>query len=375
MSDDARLQPGIHHRTGEKPPAAYRALLLDVAPAATPMAVREALATLYHVPTELARDKELHDGLAALVGYGRRLFDDSVHDPPLTRAARPDHLAYLDQRHNAFPPFRWARTPAANRGESDVVIQLTGPHDASVSCGVAELVAAVTEQGLPLEAVAVFAAFGRPDGRGWLGFHDGVSNLEASRRPAAIVSSGDPRWLAGGTTMALLRLAIDLRTWRGLTRAEQELLVGRDRDTGAPLVGLDADGTPLSRPSRDPETDRLAFADPPETTVPAIERSHVHRANQSRASPDAPAALRIFRQGYDYLETTESGPLVTGLNFVSFQADLATIVHLLHAPGWLGDVNFGGEPDEAPAFIALADGGLYVVPPHDDPFPGAGLFG
>lgn len=178
------------------------------------------------------------------------------------------------------------------------MIQLIGPHEASVSCAVAELLAAIEQDELPVEAAAVFGGFGRPDGRGWLGFHDGVSNLESSRRPAAIVSRGDPAWLAGGTTMALLRFAIDLVTWRGLTRTEQELLVGRDRDTGAPLARLDAEGVPVSRPSQDPETDRRAFVDPPETTDPAIERSHIHRANQSRAWPGAPAALRIFRQGY-----------------------------------------------------------------------------
>jgi deferrochelatase/peroxidase EfeB len=174
--------------------------------------------------------------------------------------------------------------------------------------------------------------------------------------------------------MALLRFAIDLGSWRSLTRGEQELLVGRDRDTGAPLLDVDAEGAPVSRPSRDPESDRLAFVDPPETTNPAIEQSHVHRANQSRASPDAPAALRIFRQGYDFLDTTDPRSLVAGLNFVSFHADLATLIHLLHAPGWLGDANFGGDQD-APRLIALADGGLYVVPPQEQPFPGAALFG
>jgi hypothetical protein len=106
----------------------------------------------------------------------------------------------------------------------------------------------------------------------------------------------------------------------------------------------------------------------------------VHRANQSRASPQAPAAHRIFRQGYDFLEDVgPDGPRL-GLNFVSFQRDLGALQHLLHLPGWLGDVNFGGRADAGPGeppalgFVSLAGGGLYAVAPRARPFPGAALF-
>lgn len=191
-----------------------------------------------------------------------------------------------------------------------------------------------------------------------------------------------------GTYLAFLRIGIDLAGWRSLPRATQELLVGRDKLSGAALVGTSRarDGTvlPIAGPAPDlgarPE-DRTDWIDPPQTTDPLLEASHVHRANQNRASASAPGGLRMFRQGYDFLEDLgPSGP-VAGLNFVSFQSDLQTFHHVLHVPGWLGDVAFGGpanpgagEPAE-PRFLEIRAGGLYAVPPRTDPFPGADLFG
>jgi hypothetical protein len=83
------------------------------------------------------------------------------------------------------------------------------------------------------------------------------------------------------------------------------------------------------------------FIDPPQTTDSLVETSYVHRANQVRGSPAAAAALRMFRQGYEFLEDLVGRPRL-GLNFVSFQRDLAVVHHVLHPPGWLGDVKFGG---------------------------------
>ena len=102
-----------------------------------------------------------------------------------------------------------------------------------------------------------------------------------------------------------------------------------------------------------------------------MEASHIHRVNQNRASPYAPGGLRMFRQGYDFLEHLgPAGPRL-GLNFVSFQRSLAILAHVMHLPGWLGDADFGGDE---PPFTSVLAGGLYAVPPVESPFPGAGLF-
>jgi deferrochelatase/peroxidase EfeB len=281
---------------------------------------------------------------------------------------------------------RWA--PGADAaGEGDIAVQLTAPRQAAVNCAAVEIWKLVADRGLPLRPRASFDGFGRHDGRGWLEFHDGVSNLEGSQRVAALEAPADPAWMAGGTYMAFLRLRLDLGLWRGLTRAQQEVIVGRDKLSGGGLIGVgrDAAGQPSPVPAPTPgkaatDRERADFIEPPQTADPLLESSHIHRASQNRASPFAPAGMRMFRQGYDFLEDVgPDGPRL-GLNFVSFQRDLAIPTHVLHLPGWLGDVNFGGRPaagpgePPSPTFVCVAAGGLYAVPAAAEPYPGAELF-
>jgi hypothetical protein len=88
----------------------------------------------------------------------------------------------------------------------------------------------------------------------------------------------------------------------------------------------------------------------------------------------------MFRQGYDFFDGFVEGKPNVGLNFVSFQRDLASFHHVLHLEGWLGDANFGGpgngasEEPVAPTLVHVLAGGLYAVPPVGTPFPGSALF-
>lgn len=398
-----RLQEGLALESGTRPPSSYRLLLMDVAQGTEPEEAADALGQLVTMVGELVEGKvrelagqpgdhveasrEQFESLRVLVGYGRRLFDQKHHAPALTNALRPDHLAYLPRGGNAFPSLPWTGSAARNLGEADVALQLLGESAATVSCAAVECWKLIEDDRLPLAVVASFSGFGRHDGRGWLEFHDGVSNMPANQRLRALVAKADPPWMKGGTYMAFLRLAVDLRTWRRLGRAEQELVVGRDKLSGAGLVRVDRDEhggyvpVPAPAPSAAASGGESAdWRDPPQTTDPLVEASHIHRANQNRASPAAPAGLRIFRQGYDFLEGFQHGVPVVGLNFVSFQSDLRSLHHVLHLPGWLGDVNFGGPgaPKEgdppSPRLLALVVGGFYAVPPRARPFPGSSLF-
>jgi deferrochelatase/peroxidase EfeB len=246
---------------------------------------------------------------------------------------------------------------------------------------------AIVDDDLPLKIRGAYDGFARDDGRSWIGFHDGVSNIRPSQRLAAVECVGDPDWNQGGTYLAFLRCAVDLAAWRRLTREEQEILVGRDKLSGCALEGVsDQDGQLAPRPfpgcpaaaDADPQ-ERDKFRDPPESGEPIVEASHIHRANQNRTEPTTHAGHRIFRQGYEYLDGFADGPRL-GLNFVSFQRDLEHLWQILGLPSWLGGVNFGGRDDrganEPPPIelISLEAGGLYAAPPQAEPFPGAQLF-
>jgi Dyp-type peroxidase family len=402
-TDRDRLQAGIYWRHGERPAGSFRLVLLDVTPSAAPGEAREALAAVMALLEALPRG-EVRDlagqtertaaesamqfsTLRALVAIGRRLFDVEQHDPVLVSVPRPDFLTYLPSLGEAFPALPWANTRAGSiRGEADLLVQLTADNEAAVNVAAVEIWKLIADRGLPLAIVTSFAGFGRPDGRGWLDFHDGVSNLQTDDRQVALEAGADPPWMAGGTYLAFLRLAVDLGVWRSLTRAEQELLVGRDKLSGAPLIGVrrGASGEVLPVAAEAP-VERGAklspeHVDPPQVTDPVIEASHVHRANQNRASGSTPGGLRVFRQGYDFLDGLGPGGPSLGLTFVSFQRDLSILQHLLHLQGWLGDVNFGGrlDPEDgepAPVeFISVVSGGLYAVPPRAQPFAGADVF-
>jgi deferrochelatase/peroxidase EfeB len=402
VSDD-RLQEGIYSRRGERPPPCYRLLLLNFLPHTEPGQARPALEQIFTMLGDLRKgnvrdlggqdDEQIAKAAGELgetdrmFAFGARLFDHKLHDPPLLAAPRPGYLVSLTDDGDPFPAVPWSSDRDRWGGEADIAIQLTGPSEAAVNRATVEIWKLLADEKLPLDVVASFAGFSRRDGRGWLDFHDGVSNIESSERIVAIQTGADPDWMAGGTYMAFLRFAVDLAAWRGLTRTQQELIVGRDKLTGQPVLdvrrGPGGEALPVTEatvPDEETSPAGTDFREPPEVADPIVKASHLQRANRNRASPWAPAGQRIYRQGYEFLERLDGDGITLGLNFVSFQADLGTLRRVLHLPGWLADVNFGGPAAPSPGdppnvrLLSLLAGGLYCVPPGGTPFPGAELF-
>lgn len=386
------LQDGIYLTPGPLPKA-FRFAVLDVVPDTERAAAREAIARVWEVLGGLragtVRDFQATrpdeqsvpidaDTFDVLIGFGASFFDP---ERGLTAADRSHLLRALSHPGNPFPSLGWAPGVTARSGEGDLCLQLTGRDKHAVDRAAVEVWKAIAGDGLPLVLRETFDGFARDDGRSWIGFHDGVSNIRQSQRRAAVESSGDPDWNRGGTYLAFLRCEVDLAAWRALSRDDQEILVGRDKLTGHALERVETvDGKLVPRAFAVCPAQSDVFHDPPETGDPLVEASHIHRANQSRAEPTSSAAHRIFRQGYEYLEDiTAEGPRL-GLNFVSFQRDLEHLRQILTIPSWLGDVNFGGVPPGPSStgpdplqFIHLRAGGFYAIPPRADPFPGAGL--
>lgn len=393
------LQTGIY--LAERPPKAFLFTVIDIEPGCTGLAAARAIERMWEMLAELrggtvrdlqaTRDGERDAGIEtetfdALLGYGASFF---APERGLTEAVRPALLALLGDRGGPFASLRWAPGVAPRSGEGDLCVQLTGNDTHAVSRAAVEIWKLAVDEALPLAIRESHAGFARDDRRSWIGFHDGVSNIRKSQRRAAVECPGDPEWNRGGTYLAFLRCEVDLAGWRTLTREQQEILVGRDKLTGCALEGVDLEGAaPVPRPFPGcPATadatalERDSFDDPPETGDPVVEASHIHRANQNRAEPTTPAAHRIFRQGFEYIEGIGPGGPRLGLNFVSFQRDLEHLRQILGLTGWLGGVNFGGrheregwEPKPI-ELISLRAGGFYAAPPNASPFPGANLIG
>ena len=220
-----------------------------------------------------------------------------------------------------------------------------------------------------------------------------MSNLKSDERLGVIAIKRSPQpaeqWIEGGTYLAFLRTAVDLTSWRGLSRQQQELLVGRDKLSGCPLESRDAQGNPVARSGCpvtgtreviDPGNE--AFREPTNVRDPILSQSHVQRANHHVGPVNDRNSLRIFRQGYEFLEPLEMAPgFRVGLNFVSFQDTAQRLFRMLAQDGWLGRTNFGGDPN-APLpgtdqLLSVRAGGVFLVPPvvAGEPFPGASIFG
>ncbi len=115
-----------------------------------------------------------------------------------------------------------------------------------------------------------------------------------------LIWSDGPGWFAGGSTMVVRRIVMQLDTWDELDVTGKELAVGRRLATGAPLTGT-------------AETDEPDFAAVDGTGLPVIAPfAHIARARHT-ASTD-----RFLRRAYNY----DDGLADSGLIFVAFQADI-----------------------------------------------------
>jgi len=410
-TDGSQLQEGIYY--SDTPKASYRLLLLNIKPYASAAEARTAIQAVWTMLQELRvtdlapdvrpdpeRDRELapdvrpdpnpptssgtsasSSKLSCLLGFGAQLFNRY----PSMR--RPDKLRPLGA--GPFRKLHWVAEADRRIGEADLALQFIAPTELAVNRAVAEVWMLTIAQSLPLEIVTVHGGFNREDRRSWIGFHDGISNIQPNQRAAVITAvDGEPAWMRSGTYMAFLRLAIDLEKWRRLPRQHQELIVGRDKWTGAPIVGVDrglipvpASGCPVWGQAR--FLSHQTSPAPPPAPVSVLRASHIHRANPNRdVRSITEQDNRIFRQGYEFLEQLPDGRLRLGINFVSFQGRLSRVTDILSVDGWLGSVNFGGfsyQRDDAPApisFVEVIAGGFYAVPPRSgrETFPGVDIF-
>lgn len=343
-----------------------------------------------------------HGNLSVLMGYGPKFFEiDGL------KKKKPSYLneQYLFQEPKLggdpiLPGvgLRYANDVTSNDISKDhFVFQFIGDTQLSTNRPIVEtwkLLKKIDTDGssAPMVMRSFFTGFNRPDGRGWLGFHDGVSNIKSSERLKKIqidsrcIDQGD-YWTALGTYMAFLRVTINLTVWESISVQEQERIVGRNKSTGCPLIRIDnrgnnifAGGCPVSGTSEIIEKGNERFRDYgpsygsrsayPSATAGA-ETSHVGRM---RSVPD-----QIFRQGFEFLEAVNNYPFFSvGLNFVSFQSGTDKILRIMKHG--FERVNFGGDPMKvtpgSEEILSVRAAGIFLVPPFNrgEDFPGDTIF-
>lgn len=231
--------------------------------------------------------------LTVTVGFGPSLFGKS--GVPAT--ARPEALA-------SFPAFAGEHLdPVRSDGDLGVVV---ASHD--------EVVVAHTVRTLRRLAAGVarsrwqMTGFNSARGvasdtatpRNLMGQVDGTNNPRATDPDFATkVFASEPDWLRGGSYLVVRRIRMLLDDWDGLSLVDQERVIGRRKDGGAPLSGGD-ERTPANFSARNPDGS---------LTIPAD-------AHMRIAAPAFNQGAAMLRRGFSYVDGDEAG-----LVFLAWQAD------------------------------------------------------
>jgi dye decolorizing peroxidase len=142
--------------------------------------------------------------------------------------------------------------------------------------------------------------------RNLMGQLDGTGNP----RPADAgfdrqIFAAGPAWMRGGGYLVFRRIRMLLDDWENLPRNRQEQIVGRRKDTGAPLSG-GTEFTPLDLEKQNSDGALAIGAS-----------AHVRQA-----SPNSNDGATILRKGFSYFDGYRpDGTPDAGLLFMAFQAD------------------------------------------------------
>ncbi|MGZ4294549.1 MAG: Dyp-type peroxidase, partial [Solirubrobacteraceae bacterium] len=192
--------------------------------------------------------------------------------------------------------------------------------------------------------------------RNLFAFRDGTANpdtTDASLMNELVwAGAGEPAWAVGGTHQVVRIIRMHVEFWDRVGLTEQQNMLGRVRDTGAPLGGTTEFEDP--RFDLDPEGKRIPLD------------AHIRLANPRTAGT---ANQRILRRGFNYHRGfDDAGQLDQGLLFVAYNrspsAQFAVIQNRLNS-----------EP--MTDYVTPIGGGYFFVPPAargSSDFVGSGLF-
>ena len=374
---------GIYYKEGQRPFSSFCILFLDVRRDATGQNLASQINNLWETVHDLRFDSSnsyygntlsnLED-MSILVGYSPSMFQL----PGIAKGIPSDFkdvtfdLPTLNQGNPVLSgsSLRYSKEVGENPlSSTHLVVQLIGKTESMTRIGWAkiwELLSGNKGNG-SLFIRKFYSGYNRPDGRSWLGFLDGVSNIRPPDRES-IISIGErdsnekDKWTIGGTYMAFIRMKIDLDNWTSRDIESQERIVGRDKETGCPIVGVRDEknvatyGCPFPGTNeiieygnerfRDSFSGRLDIRsyDP---NVKLVAYSHAQKMIDASSQLDSKGELsRIFRQGYDYLDPINEFPYFNaGLNFVSYQNNPQKVLNLLRA-------GFNQKPNDDPYSVS-----------------------
>ncbi len=194
--------------------------------------------------------------------------------------------------------------------------------------------------------------------RNLLGFKDGTNNLRSGddallKRWLWVGERDDQRWMTGGTYLVARRIRMNLSTWSSTPLTVQESVIGRKRDSGAPLTG-----------TREHDKANFQALDPHGFPVIPL-GAHIRVA-----APETNGGVHLLRRGYNFFDGVDerTGNLNAGLLFICFQRDPVKQFTALQ-----GDL---ARSDNLSQYITHVGSGVFACPPGIGPNDdlGASLF-
>ncbi|HEY7072673.1 MAG TPA: Dyp-type peroxidase [Acidimicrobiales bacterium] len=276
--------------------------------------------------------------LSVVVSVGASLFDD--------------RFGLADRRPSALEqmPFLANDRLDPARSHGDLLLTLTSAHE-DLNLFALRQIHRATRGTLALHWMLDgynrrSAADTRPGGAGQrnlMGFIDGTANLDTTdggvmdRYVWVDPDDGEPDWAAGGSYHVVRVIRMLVEFWDRTRLSEQEAIIGRRKDTGAPFSGS-------------VETDIPEYGDDPDGDVTSLD-AHIRLANPRTAATSVDLILRAglnFSRGFD-----AAGQLDQGLAFVSYQRRLSQFLNT--------QARLAGEPLEE--YIRPEGGGFYFALP------------
>jgi deferrochelatase/peroxidase EfeB len=274
--------------------------------------------------------------LSVVVSVGASLFDDRYG------------LAELRPRALEKMPFLANDRLDPERSHGDLLLTVTSTHE-DINLFALRQLHRATRGTLALHWMLsgynrrTEAGTGGAGKRNLMGFIDGTANLDAAdaasmdRYVWVQPDDDEPAWTAGGSYHVVRVIRMLVEFWDRTRLSEQEALIGRRKDTGAPFGG-------------EVETDLPDYRDDPDGEVTPLD-AHIRLANPR--TPETEGDL-LFRSGLSYSRGFDgSGQLDQGLAFVSFQRRLAQFLNV--------QARLAGEPLEE--YIRPEGGGFYFALP------------